>query len=56
MCLSYGDVVGTLSLLVEVAILYYVIKEFRHATRDVVNPSPNSGQFGACPVAGSALT
>ncbi len=36
MCLSYGDVIGTLSLLVEVAILYYVIREFRHATRDVV--------------------
>jgi len=36
MCLTYGDVIGTLRLLVEVAILYYVIKEFRHATRDVI--------------------
>ena len=36
MSLSYGDVIGTLSLLVEVAILYYVIKEFRHATKDVI--------------------
>jgi len=41
MCLSYGDVIATLSFLVEVAILYYVIKEFRHATRDVVKEVQN---------------
>jgi hypothetical protein len=41
MRLSYGDIIATLSLLVEGAILYYVIKEFRHATRDVVKEFQN---------------
>ncbi|HTA60349.1 MAG TPA: hypothetical protein VK805_19505 [Candidatus Baltobacteraceae bacterium] len=35
MCLSYGDVIATLSLIVEAAILVYVIKEFKHLTSEV---------------------
>lgn len=35
MFLSYGDIIQTLSLAVEVAILIYVVKEFRHTTKKV---------------------
>ena len=35
MFLSYGDVIQTLSLAVEIAILVYVVKEFSHVTKEV---------------------
>jgi hypothetical protein len=46
--LSYGDIIQTLSLIVEVAILVYVVKEFRHLTTDVheIKEAPNRTVFG----------
>lgn len=35
MYMSYGDLIQTLSLAAEIAILVYVIKEFRHLTAEV---------------------
>jgi hypothetical protein len=48
MCLSYGDIIATISLLVETAILYYVVKEFRHVTREVheIVEAPTRTVFG----------
>jgi hypothetical protein len=44
----YGNVIATLSLLVEGAILYYVVKEFRHLTKDVhdIKEAPNRTIYG----------
>lgn len=55
MCMSYGDVIQTLSLAVEIAILVYVIREFRHLTAEVktatqevhdIRDAKNSTVFG----------
>lgn len=55
MCMSYGDLTQTLSLAVEIAILIYVIKEFRHLTTEVkvatqevhdIRDAKNSTVFG----------
>ena len=47
-CLNYGDIIQTLSLLVEVAILVFVIREFKHITKDVheIREAPNRTVFG----------
>jgi hypothetical protein len=44
----YGNVIQTLSLIVEILILVYVVKEFRHVTKEVreIREAPSHTVYG----------